>query len=88
MQRKGGKPLRTYRAAIYLAPDGYELRLTGPEHAHLDDAALLAEAMQEARRTGLVGDAWHYIPDEELAARLIIGEWTEYSWEGDENGIG
>ncbi len=40
---------RTYRAA-YIG----ECVLTGPEHAHLPDAALLDEAVEEAKRAEIL----------------------------------
>jgi hypothetical protein len=40
-----------FRAAYVRSTD---CNLTGPEHAHLDDAALLAEAVREARRMGIM----------------------------------
>lgn len=67
----------TYRAAIYRHPAGSETVLTGPEHAHLPDEDLLAEALAEARRHGLIGDGWPQVPEELFRRRLYIGEWTE-----------
>jgi len=70
---------QTYRACYIgeTATSG-ECRLTGPEHAHLDDDALRAEAMAEAGRAGLYCDEDpDYLTRGELAALLEIGDWTE-----------
>ncbi|MBM11779.1 MAG: hypothetical protein CL759_06860 [Chloroflexi bacterium] len=69
----------TYRACYIreTATNG-ECVLTGPEHAHLDDAALRAEAMAEATRAGLYRDDDPDCPTREaIAALLEIGDWTE-----------
>lgn len=55
-----------YRAA-YLTDGQAELVLTGPEHARLDDEALLSEARKEMARIGAAAT------DE---MRLVIGYWT------------
>ena len=59
--------MTTFRAA-YVG----DCVLTGPEHAHLDDEALLAEAVAEAHRAGLIGDDAHQIAPTDI----VIGEWT------------
>jgi hypothetical protein len=58
----------SYRAAYWLSADSQsEVVLTGPEHASLDDDALEAEALAEARRAGLELDG----------GRIVIGTWRE-----------
>lgn len=62
----------TYRAALY-----GEIRLTGPEHAHLSDDDLIAEAMAEVNRAKLEvtygGERVRDIEEEDLS----IEDWTE-----------
>ena len=66
----------TYRACYYLTADLQgETVLTGPEHAHLSDDALRAEAAAEAERAGIIGDA-PGITTGELRDGLRIGDWT------------
>ena len=61
------KTYRTYRAAYWTDHEGGELVLTGPEHAKLDDDALLAEARAEAERADL-----------DLSyGEIEIGDWTD-----------
>lgn len=68
----------TYRAAILQAPDKQSSQpLTLPEHAHLSDEDLRAEALAEAKRADLVGDEWPRAPLEEIEANLVIGEWHD-----------
>lgn len=62
--------MTTYRAAYI-----NDVVLTGPEHARLDDKALMAEAIAEAERTGLIGDDEHQIRADEAADRITIGDW-------------
>ena len=58
---------RTYRAAYWTDGQGGELVLTAPEHAHLSDEELLAEARAEAERVGLdLSDG-----------RIEVGEWYD-----------
>ena len=61
--------MTTYRAAIsYSDADEHRqggIPLTGPEHAGLSDADLLAEARREAQRARLPEDS-----------EIEIGEWT------------
>jgi len=58
---------RTYRAAYWTDGHGGELVLTAPEHAHLSDEELLAEARAEAERVGLdLSDG-----------RIEVGEWYD-----------
>jgi hypothetical protein len=70
----------TYRAAYYVTPDGRdETVLTGPEHAHLDDDDLIAEALAEAKRADIVSDDDEQEPRLTPAALvdgLTIGDWT------------
>lgn len=74
----------SYRAAYYSNPKtGAETVLTGPEHSHLDDDALLAQAIAEAERAGIVDidetDAEAAFPRltvEQLRTRLTVGVWT------------
>lgn len=57
----------TYRAAYWTDGQGAEIVLTLPEHAHLSDDDLLAEAMAEAERQGM-----------DLSyGQIVIGIWTE-----------
>jgi len=56
-----------FRAAYWTDGKGAEVRLTGPEHAHLSDEDLLAEARAEAERVGL-----------DLSyGEIVIGEWAD-----------
>ena len=57
----------TYRAVVYTAPNGGEVRLTSYADAHLSDEDLIAAAMREAGHACI---ACH--PD-----RLRITDWTE-----------
>ena len=58
----------TYRAAYWQSANGQsEMVLTAPEHAHLDDEALIAEARAELVRSGGTVDG----------GRIIVGGWTE-----------
>lgn len=66
----------TYRAAMYIEPQSVGLVLTGPEHATMSDADLIAEAMAEASRAGLYGGE-DKLTEDEFRARVIVGEWTE-----------
>ncbi len=57
----------TYRACYWTDDRGAEVRLTGPEHAHLPDDELEASARAEAEHAGL-----------DLSyGRLVIGDWTD-----------
>lgn len=66
----------SYRAAILEnpAPGGYPVPLTGPEHAHLSDADLFAEAWAEAQHAGLIGDAYPCITRDQFMAWTRITE--------------
>jgi len=68
--RKGHAMTNTYRAAILRSSDSQGTTvLTGPEHATLTDAALLAEAQREIDRANIreqMGDS-----------EVVIGDWTE-----------
>jgi hypothetical protein len=72
----------TCRAAYYENPKtGQQTVLTGPEHAHLDDDALFAEAIAEAERANIVDmdetdpdAAWPRLTGRQLRAGLAIGE--------------
>jgi len=56
-----------YRAAYWTDGRGAEIVLTLPEHAHLSDEDLLAEARRYAEEVGL-----------ELSyGEIVIGEWAE-----------
>ena len=56
-----------YRAAYWTDERGAEVVLTLPEHEHLSDEDLLAEAMAEAERQGM-----------DLSyGQIVIGEWAE-----------
>ena len=53
-----------YRACWWISEDRQaSLRLTGPDHADLPDADLLAEARAEAVRAGLTGGGTIEIAD-------------------------
>lgn len=59
--------MATYRAAYWTDGKGAEVVLTGPEHAHLSDEELIAEARKEAESAGL-----------DLSyGEIVVGEWTE-----------
>ena len=66
------KPI-TYRAA-YLISDGDRLPLTGPEHAALSGADLLAEARAEMGRVGLGGEdcPWRGVEPQILAGSITL----------------
>jgi hypothetical protein len=69
--------MTTYRACYFVTDNPQsETVLTLPEHAHLDDCALTAEAMAEAERADLVGEHPR-VPYQELLDGLTIGDWTE-----------
>lgn len=56
-----------YRACYWTDGEGGEVRLTGPEHAHLPDDELEAVARAEAEKVDL-----------DLSyGRLVIGDWTD-----------
>jgi len=67
---------KTYRAA-YVG----EAVLTGPEHADLPDAELIAEAVAEAKHAGIYGDAAGKDADGNPLGitedDIQIGEWRE-----------
>ncbi|KKN10284.1 hypothetical protein LCGC14_1038260 [marine sediment metagenome] len=66
------KPVKhggSYRAAYFR-----DTVLTGPEHSHMSDAALIREAMAEARRGGIVGE-YPGVPAAQLRRAIEIGEW-------------
>ena len=56
----------TYRAC-YWTDDLVEVRLTGPEHAHLPDDELEAAARAEAEHVGL----------DLSSGRLAVADWTD-----------
>lgn len=74
----------TYRACYRTTSDGQgETVLTGPEHASWDDDALIAEAIAEAERAGIVSadadpddDHDPSLSYEQLRAGLQIGDWA------------
>jgi hypothetical protein len=69
----------TYKAAFYLPPtgNGSGVVLTGPEHEHLTDDELRAEAHAEALRLGLIGaDPDLQVDDGTFRDRLQVGPWT------------
>lgn len=73
-----------YRAAYFLAQNGNCTLLTGPEHAHLTDDELCAEALAEAQRGDIIDmdetdpeAAFPRITREQFVDGLHIGEWTE-----------
>ena len=67
-----------HRACYYLAPDRQsEIVLTGPEHSDLDDDALIAEAVEEARRGDVVGSEPPRITEDELRDGLRIGDYEQ-----------
>ena len=59
--------MTTYRAAYWTDGQGAEVVLTLPEHAHMSDKELIAEAQQYAKEIGL----------DTSYGRIEIGEWTE-----------
>ena len=68
----------TFRAAYLRFAHGATTVLTGPEHAHFDDAALRAEARGEADRMGIVGDDdYPTLSPEEFRNRLQTGSASE-----------
>ena len=68
----------TFRAAYLRFAHGGTTVLTGPEHAHFDDAALRAEARAEADRMGIVGDdGYPTLSPEEFRNCLQIGSASE-----------
>jgi len=59
--------MMTYRAAYWTNGKGAEVVLTLPEHAHLSDEELIAEATRYAEEVGL-----------DLSyGEIVIGEWAE-----------
>lgn len=61
---------KTYRAAILFSSDRQgSTVLTGPEHAALSDADLLAEAQREIDRAN--------IREQMSGSPIEIGDWTE-----------
>lgn len=67
----------TFRAAYLRFAHGGTTVLTGPEHAHFDDAALRTEAHAEANRVGIVGDDYPKLSPEEFRNCLQIGSASE-----------
>lgn len=68
----------TFRAAYLRFAHGGTTVLTGPEHAHFDDAALRAEARAEADRMGIVRDDYYpNLSPEEFRNCLQIGSASE-----------
>ena len=59
--------MATYKAAYWTDGKGAEIVLTRPEHAHLSDEELIAEALREAESAGLD------LSDGEI----VVGDWTE-----------
>lgn len=74
--------MTTYRAAfIPSGPDNGEVALTGPEHAHLSDDELRAEALKEAHQGDVIAwvdsDGGRLFPTEEIFLdAIVIGDWT------------
>ena len=60
--------MSSYRAA-YIG----DTVLTDQQHANLSDEDLIAEAIEEAKRAGLIGDEWPCVSAQEIE----IGEWME-----------
>ena len=59
--------MATYRAAYWTDGKGAEVVLTLPEHAHMSDEELLAEAQRYAEEQGL-----------DLSyGEIVIGEWAD-----------
>jgi hypothetical protein len=57
-----------YRAAYWISDDRQgEVRLTGPEHCHLSDAYMVAEAKAEIVRAGI----------QAVGGEIKIGSWVE-----------
>lgn len=62
--------MKTYRAAILFSSDRQgSTVLTGPEHSHLSDSELHAEAQREIDRAG--------IRDQIEDGTIEIADWTE-----------
>lgn len=62
-----------YRAAYWISDDRQgEVRLTGPEHRHLSDAHLLAEATAEITRASM----------QIAGGEIAIGDWVEPTEDG------
>lgn len=59
--------MTTYRAAYWTDEKGAEVVLTLPEHAHLSNEKLIAEAQRYAEEIGL----------DLSCGEIVIGEWTE-----------
>lgn len=57
--------MTTYRAAYWTDEQGAEVVLTLPEHAHMNDEDLLAEAQRYAEEIGL----------DMSYGEIVIGEW-------------
>jgi len=64
----------TYRACYYTAPSCQgDIVLTTPEQASLSDEALIAAAVAEAERAGILGDS---LTLDELREGLSIGDYV------------
>lgn len=78
----------TYRVAVFTnpSPGGQSIPLTGPAHARLSDADLLAEAWAEAQRADLIGDAWPRVTREqwETWTQIEIHEDDAWVWSVEE----
>lgn len=61
-----------YRAAVYVAEDGTETVLTGPEQSHLSEPEMLEAAMEEAHDAGLIGPEYPQVPEDVFRDRLSI----------------
>lgn len=76
---------RTYRAAVFRTSDtDVGVAMTGPEHAHLSDEALRAQARSAALRAHLIDTletdpqkAFPRLTWARFEAGLSIDDWTE-----------
>jgi len=70
--------MKTYRACAYFTEDGQgSTLLTGPEHAALDDQALIEEAVAEAYRGDIIGHDEARVTEGQLRAGLRICSWAD-----------
>lgn len=72
---KGGIIMTEYRAAYV----NFTV-LTSPEHAHLTDDELMAEAVAEAKRAGIYGHDYTSDDGDIIGIEeddIVIGMWTE-----------
>jgi hypothetical protein len=66
-KRRGIIHMATYKAAYWTDGKGAEVVLTLPEHAHLSNEELIAEALREAEKVGL----------DMSYGEIVVDDWTE-----------